>query len=658
MYIGNTLINKNLNMNFKITLALICMAFFGGSLSAQIIWGGPGDPNSEFAGGLNDWTTKGISSHVPDSAANAVWMWSPDGLSLGSLFGGDPIESESVANGAAIFDSDFLDNNGMIEFTASGNVDPNSVGHGKAPCFAPGGFSGAGHSGALISPTIDCAAFPVVNLRFFSYFRSFTGTMFVDVSKDDGATWTPFPVNTDDANETDPSNIVIMDISSVAANQATVKIQFRWVGSYYYWMIDDVSLIELPSNNLSMADNSTSPFYTPHSAVQPACAIETDTFFFATTVSNIGGDTVTNVVYKVEILNNDTGESIYVDSAMYDFIPQGYLDTILNIEERWAPEGLEPSIYRIIHSVYSASNPDDFNPNDNIVSQFFEVSDNKFAKEIVGNGAFGAWNNGSFYAIGVFYQFGANCIENYTISSVEYAVGTVGVDTEPLLGRPVEFWLWKLTDSFDNFNTDGSYEDNIATLSHPSMEFMAFAPDELDASDVAADLISSDAPFLNIDGDAVQPLLTGGNTYALFAHWGTAGSTSPLHLFTRDFNSTTDLFYSGGWFGGFTGTKSAPILGITTALRTSVDDKPLPEYSFKVFPNPANDYINIEVNLEKASDATITIANINGQVISYQNISKLSKDVVRVNVSDYVPGTYLARIATLEGTKTLKFVVK
>jgi hypothetical protein len=449
-----------------------------------------------------------------------------------------------------------------------------------------------------------------------------------------------------------------MDISETAASSATVKIQFRWEGSYYYWMIDDVSLIELPNNNLAMADNSTSPFYTPHSAVQLACAIETDTFFFSTAISNLGGDTVNNVVYKVEIFNNDTGDAIYADSTTIDFLPNGYQDSTLAIENTWAPEGLEPSIYRIVHSTYSTTAGDDFNPEDNVVNQFFEVSETQFAKEIAGSGAFGTWNDGNFYAVGAFYQFGENCMETYAITSVDYAVGRVGADPDPLVGRPVEFWLWRLTDSFNNFDTGTNYEEDILSASHPSMEFVAFAPDEVSEEDAAADLINADAPFLNIDGDEITPLLSGGNTYGIFAHWGTGGSTSPLHLYTRDFNTSTDLFYSGGWFGGFTGTKSAPILGISLEMASSVDELPLSNDAFKAYPNPASEIINLEVRLESVSKATITIASLDGKVIQYKNYKNLQNDVVNINVSDYAAGTYFARIATETGTKTLKFVVQ
>lgn len=629
-------------MKFKFTLTLFAMVLMTSYMTAQeLIWGGPGDPNSEFAGGLNDWTTKGLASAVADSSKNAIWVWDADGLANnGAYWGsGTAIESPSVANGVALFNSDFLDNGGI----------QGAFGEGLAP---------SPHSSELISPIIDISGFSTAALTFYQKFRNFDASTTVGVSNDGGATFTEFSLNTNvSANDVGPLSFVTLNISNVAAGQDSVVIKFKFVGDYYYWMVDDVSIITLPDNNLAITDNETSPFYTPYSAVAPACAFEVDTFAFATLASNLGADTIRNVMYKVEIINNDVNELVYTDSLIIDFLPPGYQDTALAIVDQWAPEGLVQGFYRIRHSISSLDFVDDFDPTDNVVSQFFEVSDNVFAKELFGNGGFGLWNSGSFYAIGAFYQFGPNCLENYTIGSIDYAVGRVSADPEPLEGRNVEFWVWKLTENFNNFNTTTDYEADILAVDHPSMDFVAFAPDVLDADDADAEIISMDSPFFDIDGEETNVIFEPGATYGIFTHWGVNGTTAPLHLFTSDINTNTDLFYAGGWFGGFTGSKSAPILRLVLSLFSSVDEKPLAEEAFKVYPNPASDLLNIEVNLESVSDATITIANINGQVINYRNISKLSSDIITLNVSDYVPGAYLARIATKEGTKTVKFVV-
>jgi hypothetical protein len=76
-----------------------------------------------------------------------------------------------------------------------------------------------------------------------------------------------------------------------------------------------------------------------------------------------------------------------------------------------------------------------------------------------------------------------------------------------------------------------------------------------------------------------------------------------------------------------------------------------------VYPNPTSDLLNIELNLESTMNATVTIADITGKVIAYQNMENVQNDVLTINVSNYTAGTYLARVATEVGTKTVKFVV-
>lgn len=628
-------------MNFRITLTILLTAFMAMGMSAQAVWGGPGDPNGEFDGGLNDWTTVGLTSAEPDSAKNSIWVWDEDATPNegGYTSGSGVLASPSAANGAALFNSDFYDNAGV----------QGSFGSGISP---------SPHSGELISPIIDLSGEPAPTLTFYQRFINFQASTIVNVSGDGGKTFTSFPVNEDvGVNASSGDTFISINITEVAGGQDSVVVKFTFDGDYYYWIIDDVAIIPLPDNDLTIIDDNTSPFYTPHSAAQPACAIEVDTFSFSANVTNSGADTIMSMVYKVEIYNDDSEDLVHVDSVIVSEWAPTIADSSVTIPDTWAPEGLELGLYRIVHSVSNLDDPDDFNPGDNSAVQFFQVTESTFSKDLSGDGGFGTWNGGEFYAIAAFYQFGPNCMENYTVSSIDYAVGQVGADEEPLEGRPVEFWLWKLTTLLDSFDTSTNYQEDILTISHPSMEFVGFSPDVLDADDVAADIIASDEPFLNADGDEINPIFEAGATYGVFAHWGTQETTSPLHLFVDDVNSGTDLFYSDGWFGGFSGSKSAPILRLRLSLFSSVDDQPLADEAFRAYPNPTSDLINLELNLETNMDATVTIADITGRVISYQNLSKVQNDVLTINVSTYSAGTYLARVATERGTKTVKFVV-
>ena len=91
---------------------LFCILIMNG-VQAQypIFWGGPGHKDSEFDGGLNGWTT--------DSAINAVWTYSKTSDARPFVFGGGtpsanvPIHSLSNANGAAVFNSAYLDTSGV-----------------------------------------------------------------------------------------------------------------------------------------------------------------------------------------------------------------------------------------------------------------------------------------------------------------------------------------------------------------------------------------------------------------------------------------------------------------------------------------------------------------------------------------------------------------
>lgn len=102
---------------------------------------------------------------------------------------------------------------------------------------------------------IDCSDNPNVSLKFNTVTRNWSSTYFVRVSGDNGATWTEFPVlqhittNTNTAN----SEVVSMNISSVAGGQSEVLIGFRYQAEWgWFWAIDDVELFETWNYDLVM----------------------------------------------------------------------------------------------------------------------------------------------------------------------------------------------------------------------------------------------------------------------------------------------------------------------------------------------------------------------------------------------------------------------
>ena len=71
---------------------------------------------------------------------------------------------------------------------------------------------------------------------------------------------------------------------------------------------------------------------------------------------------------------------------------------------------------------------------------------------------------------------------------------------------------------------------------------------------------------------------------------------------------------------------------------------------FAIYPNPANDYLIIESDLENAK---VEIYNLNGVLIYTGIFNNNSK---YVNISDYSAGLYFVKIINDKETKTLKFI--
>jgi hypothetical protein len=102
--------------------------------------------------------------------------------------------------------------------------------------------------------TIDCSGKANVSIIFDQSARHFQELYFVTVSGDGGATWTDFQVNTSMAVNSNTENPAIaqVNISSVAANNANVKIGFKYIGAWdFFWAVDDVKLVETDNYDLS-----------------------------------------------------------------------------------------------------------------------------------------------------------------------------------------------------------------------------------------------------------------------------------------------------------------------------------------------------------------------------------------------------------------------
>ena len=141
-----------------------------------------------------------------------------------------------------------------------------------------------------------------------------------------GKTWNIFPINQNilEGTGTSRSNRQVIDISGVAAGKKDVQFRFVFDGDYYFWMVDDVTLVSLPDLDLAIKD----VFYSPSTYAQPKSQICNDTFRFSAHVSNLGGMVQRDLKFKVTVLGVDRQTILFQDSSIVSKSPGMILNTI------------------------------------------------------------------------------------------------------------------------------------------------------------------------------------------------------------------------------------------------------------------------------------------------------------------------------------------
>ena len=95
--------------------------------------------------------------------------------------------------------------------------------------------------------------------------------------------------------------------------------------------------------------------------------------------------------------------------------------------------------------------------------------------------------------------------------------------------------------------------------------------------------------------------------------------------------------------------------GVNVGEHASVN----PMTTTRIYPNPATDMINIEVNASQASELNIGIYNIMGQIVMNQTVSiTTGLNTNPVNISELNSGIYFCTVSANGFNKTIKFVVK
>ena len=151
--------------------------------------------------------------------------------------------------------------------------------------------------------------------------------------------------------------------------------------------------------------------------------------------------------------------------------------------------------------------------------------------------------------------------------------------------------------------------------------------------------------LVDSDGDGIYTLAVPGFNpwekleykYRINGNWDTSEFPfgGPNRVYTTAFYNMLDDIYNDG---------------LSTV---GVDIKALTE-GIKVYPNPANDVVNLEVTNTKAADLLISISNIQGQVVYTNTVKSAITHKESIDLSQYGQGLYFLKV----NDKITKLIVK
>ena len=461
-----------------------------------------------------------------------------------------------------------------------------------------------GENADLISIAIDCSSHSSVRLSFNEYLLHYNDTATVLVSNN-GSSWTQFHNSSaglvPQTGTNNPHNVDI-DISSVAANQATVYIRFNYKADFsFFWMIDDVQLYETSPKDGSIT-NITAPVTncTSHSALEPITisvfnngSADINGGFELTFIADGGVPVTENVTDTIAV-----GASLnYTFIGTADFSATGYhsITTFITLlgDTILSNDSLTSTIFSGPHIINSL----------NTYSIGFETSDDLtgFVTEDNNTDSI-TWNISNLLP-----NSGTSCAQIASLEADDWYFTTC-LEFDSSIIYKLEYYYRTLSTS-----TQANFNVMIGTGQSSGSMTQEIVPSFLITN-------------FNYQHASAQFIVGNSGTFYLGLHVQNGDSLVGL--------SIDDLVIS-------------PDSGLSIS---SINNN-----SISVYPNPSSGSFYLNLKHNSSFGNTIEIINPLGKLIYVKNINELIE--YNINLPDQPAGIYLLRINTENGILTQKISI-
>ena len=633
-----------------------------------------------------------FSNGIPANWQNTSTPWVYRGTntnpnnSVGSQGGyvgiNGPIVSPTSSNGFVIFDSDYYDNGG----------NQGAFGTGMYP---------TPHIGHLTTDVIDLSQYTDVRLKFNSFFRTYAGEAFVEFSINGGATFgsaVQIHANLAINEGTIADEVVSLNLPVGIAGNSNVKIRFIFEGQtnnvgvftgYYFWMIDDIELMETPTCEFSILDVNYGGWYTSGTGGIdftriPLSQVNSNSFLFEANIANTGTQDQTNTKLNVSVNNSQ-----YFNSTPSTLVTSD--TSIFNISN----PAFSPNTIGSYQIDYYASS-DDITSSDT-TSLIVEVTDSVygFDNEIAG-GSWGVGRQCGGMQLGnIFEVFNTDSITSASAHITEYSLPGAQmfatlyeVDTNNF-NTPI--WLTQTNDytitanDTNNWVTlsfnqpflvqQGFYMVAIGGYQH-STDTLGISNSTTNARLEFSKLFDNNGCFGSsntwynvnkvpmiranfgntpqvswdcVNGSCIDPG-TGQGTYTSLA---ACQSNCIVVTPTWDCDGQGNCNDPGTGQGTYTSLAACQ----SNCLSTSIEEIDLKNIS--IYPNPNSGIFTIEFTTSTAIDVSFSVVNVLGQEIILNKI----KAIVGINkqqfdLSGFAKGVYTLKLISENGVMDKKVVLE
>ncbi|MGV9013278.1 MAG: T9SS type A sorting domain-containing protein [Flavobacteriales bacterium] len=562
--------------------------------------------NDFSAGFPAGWTTVDDLTPSADTPVNFVWADDPGAVTIAAA--NQPLILTFLAPGAS---------NGFLWANSDRGL-------ASAPA--------TNHLTRLTTTAIDCSGQPSVLLTM----QSTIGVFDLDADtackvrvSTDGVNWTnfaPFPcLVTGNINppcerfSANPQSVAI-DISSVAANQTNVFLQFQWRGGWeYYWAIDDLQLSPIPDNEIVMDLGYTAQFGRGYEFGRVPSSQLLPTVNAGAEVANSGANVQTNV--SVNISMKDAGAN-EVAGANVDLGTINSGDTALADVNLTLPNSLAPGIYTTDFTMTSDQIGDDSDPGNNSKQRSFAITDDLYSLDGLGiyppaSVATGQGGTNSFLdnTVGVgflnYYQVNAQA----TFYGVEMLLGPSSA-----AGSIFHVAIYDTTDV-----AAGQVLNNEIVVS----EDRVVTPAEIAAGMVQIQFL--DQVALPAGGYYVAAILSqsDGNDFTIMDDLTVPQPFDASLIFVPNDAPDNVFIYSNG---------NAWAIRLSADPSIGINEVPgLPGVS--IYPNPTTGVLHI--NTTKAEPTTVEVRNVLGAIVK---TATFTGTVNTIDLAGYDAGVYTVRI--------------